>query len=288
MMTNSNLPITLAMVGFIACSGCQSSRSSTSKAGSTSSGVAETFFGHHGPEIDVVRDGVLTGYNSTTVGKAFEGTFQNAKWSSFETAKGATIVEFKGTMKLSMFTDLFGCSPACQKRLDDFHDNCVTSEHLEGSIAAMTKADKERSEAFDRFLANLSAQRNALVPALNVNARDREVRMAEWCHENNNEAVCKPFFETFAFATPESKEQFYALSDQIRAAQIQYRQESELSAKQKQEMQTVIAKCITARRDEAVMPVDFQFTLNADKQSFSITDTDVGGSMPNILAVIYH
>jgi hypothetical protein len=47
--------------------------------------------------VETVRKGVLTGYNSTTVGKAFEGTFQNPKWTSFKTPKGATVVEFNGT-----------------------------------------------------------------------------------------------------------------------------------------------------------------------------------------------
>lgn len=50
--------------------------------------------------IDVVRNGILTGYDSTTVGKAFEGTFQNAKWTSFETPKGATMVEFNGEVNI--------------------------------------------------------------------------------------------------------------------------------------------------------------------------------------------
>jgi hypothetical protein len=46
-----------------------------------------------------VKGGVLTAYNSTTVGKAFGGTFQNAKWTSFETPKGVVIVEVNGTIK---------------------------------------------------------------------------------------------------------------------------------------------------------------------------------------------
>jgi hypothetical protein len=33
--------------------------------------------------VDIVKNGILAGYDSTTVGKAFEGTFQNSKWTSF-------------------------------------------------------------------------------------------------------------------------------------------------------------------------------------------------------------
>lgn len=50
--------------------------------------------------IEVVRGGLLAGYNSTTVGKAFEGTFRNPKWTSFATPKGATVVEFNGAIAL--------------------------------------------------------------------------------------------------------------------------------------------------------------------------------------------
>jgi len=49
--------------------------------------------------IETVRGGVFNDYNTTTVGKAFEGTFQDAKWSSFETPKGETVVQFDGTNK---------------------------------------------------------------------------------------------------------------------------------------------------------------------------------------------
>lgn len=56
------------------------------------------------PEIDLVKNGVLPEYNSTTVGKAFEGTFQDAQWKSFVSPKGATIVEFDGTTTMKSLT----------------------------------------------------------------------------------------------------------------------------------------------------------------------------------------
>jgi hypothetical protein len=49
-------------------------------------------------DVDIVRNGVLADYSTTTVGKAFEGTFQNAKWTSLETPKGQRIVQFDGTI----------------------------------------------------------------------------------------------------------------------------------------------------------------------------------------------
>lgn len=59
----------------------------------------------YGSAVQTVRNGVLENYNTTTVGKAFEGTFKNAKWSSFDTPKGATVVQFDGTIKAIKLTE---------------------------------------------------------------------------------------------------------------------------------------------------------------------------------------
>jgi len=41
-----------------------------------------------------VKNGVLADYNTTTVGKAFGGTFENPTF--IETAKGIRLVDFSG------------------------------------------------------------------------------------------------------------------------------------------------------------------------------------------------
>ncbi len=49
--------------------------------------------------VEALQNGILNHFNNTTaVGKAFEGTFQNAKWSSFATPRGTVIVQFDGTV----------------------------------------------------------------------------------------------------------------------------------------------------------------------------------------------
>lgn len=121
MTTVSNISITLALVGLLTCGGCQSFTSSTAQGASTSTGNTGTPSSHRGPEVEVVRNGVLAGYDSTTVGKAFEGTFQNAKWSSFETPKGATVVEFDGTILYKVVTDA-GFHPYKRAAETDFRD----------------------------------------------------------------------------------------------------------------------------------------------------------------------
>jgi predicted small secreted protein len=46
------------------------------------------------PDIRLVRNGALPGYDKTTVGKAVEGSFQNSNWRSFTTAKGVEVIEY--------------------------------------------------------------------------------------------------------------------------------------------------------------------------------------------------
>ena len=106
MTTHSRVVLALIAVGAIACTGCQSASTAMASAATTTPGASEKPAAHRGPEVEIVRNGVLTGFDSTTVGKAFEGTFQNATWSSFETPKGATVVQFDGTVNRAVLNDL--------------------------------------------------------------------------------------------------------------------------------------------------------------------------------------
>jgi hypothetical protein len=79
--------------------------------------------------IQVVRNGVLGKYNEVTVGKAFEGTFQNAKWSSFVSPRGVTVVQFDGTI-------LWGRRPDGHRAVEDLAPaeilrNCVSPPDFE-------------------------------------------------------------------------------------------------------------------------------------------------------------
>src|SRR5450432_864243 len=95
--------LSLATFGLFTCVGCQSFTSSTAKADTAGPGSTDKPVANRGPEVEVVRGGLLAGHNSATVARAFEGTFQNAKWSSLETPKGATVVQFDGTMVLGRY-----------------------------------------------------------------------------------------------------------------------------------------------------------------------------------------
>lgn len=55
-------------------------------------------------EIDKVKNGTLTGYEQTTIGKAIESVFGEVEWNFFETDKGVKVVEAKGWPGKSLLT----------------------------------------------------------------------------------------------------------------------------------------------------------------------------------------
>jgi len=57
--------------------------------------------------ISAVRQGTMTGYNTTTIGKAFDATFQNPQWESGETAKGSHFVEFTGMLPENLYKERY-------------------------------------------------------------------------------------------------------------------------------------------------------------------------------------
>lgn len=77
--------------------------------------------------VALVRDGHMSAYPSTTVGKAFAGNFDEGAWRSFTTPKGQTVVEFSGKINATL------------------HANAVTL--LADSSEKMRKAGHSKAEA---------------------------------------------------------------------------------------------------------------------------------------------
>lgn len=61
-----------------------------------------------GSDVDVVKGGVMGGYQTTTVGAAFDASFDNPQWSEFKGEKGERVVEFKGKIRKDVLLDLIG------------------------------------------------------------------------------------------------------------------------------------------------------------------------------------
>lgn len=55
-----------------------------------------------GSSVALVRDGYMSGYSSTTIGKALAASFDDAEWQAFTSDKGATVVRFTGRINASL------------------------------------------------------------------------------------------------------------------------------------------------------------------------------------------
>lgn len=47
-------------------------------------------------DVSLVKEGTMSGYQTTTVGNAFDASFDSPKWTAFKGAKGERVVEFNG------------------------------------------------------------------------------------------------------------------------------------------------------------------------------------------------
>lgn len=48
--------------------------------------------------VEIVRGGTMNEYPSTTIGQAFDASFDNPKWEAIITQKGQKLVQFTGTV----------------------------------------------------------------------------------------------------------------------------------------------------------------------------------------------
>jgi hypothetical protein len=81
---------TLAAFEILICIGCQSKTAA-------SIGLLED------PLVSEVMNGAIREYPNVPIGKAFDATFDNPKWTSGESEKGVKYVEFTGHLKDSFF-----------------------------------------------------------------------------------------------------------------------------------------------------------------------------------------
>jgi len=97
-----------------------------------------TVANHSDPSVDLVRAGSLPGFASMTVGKAFGDKFQNARWNSFQTPNGVSIVDFSGTIRSGVLSvaglTIDGLNPIILR------SNCITSLGLGAKMSVEARS----------------------------------------------------------------------------------------------------------------------------------------------------
>jgi len=228
----------VALIGTLALTGCQTSKTSAASNASTTSATSTAAPAPQGDPsiIAVVKNGVLAEYNTTTVGKAFEGTFQNAKWSSFETAKGEVVVEFNGTGASDAFRQArivpWQFQTAVNAQVQLFREGCKDSEGVRDQLRTVEEAKK-------RLDAQLAEPKQRLERLHYASSKEElaELDKVKW----EIDGITKRFGMAEFTKT-----------------------EEEASAK--------VNACAHAK--PVNIPLKFQFTLGIDKKTFQVSSVD--------------
>ncbi|MBI9080603.1 MAG: hypothetical protein JEY79_12800 [Pseudodesulfovibrio sp.] len=88
-----------------------------------------------GSDIDIVKEGVMGGYQTTTVGAAFDASFDNPQWSEIQGEKGERVVEFTGKIRKEVLLDLLG--------------NVVNEPHIQDSYAKAVLSEPEYQQFYE-------------------------------------------------------------------------------------------------------------------------------------------
>lgn len=72
-------------------------------------------------KVNLVKNGTMPGHEQTTIGKAFEASFNSPKWEYFEDNKGKKVVQFSGIISNKLHADAISEIVAMrQKNPDDW------------------------------------------------------------------------------------------------------------------------------------------------------------------------
>lgn len=254
-MTFKVLAISFIALGFVICVGC----GKTSAASNANSATTpETHQSSNISEIETVRNGVLVNENTTTVGKAFEGTFQNSKWTTFDTPKGKTVVQFNGTVQSGLLEKMTGGELTSAYAMYTNNTNrlaCITSLGLAATFDELKQqADASKAayyEKLDPIFRRIDGQYYHDYVARSHNPFGTSSRPDD------------PFREIDAARRDELNSEKQALSD----------------------VNQRVADCMNSTS----VPVKFQFVLTADKKSFTLdyVDDAFNNDSDRALAFIY-
>ena len=229
------------------------------------------------PAVETVRGGVLKEYSTTTVGKAFEGTFQNAKWTSFVTSKGVSVVQFDGTVQIELLkknglANAITAINAQHAKGDSIRNACITTLGPANSPDELKRQATESEEQYRKDI-------EAIVEKVEGTNDPIPARAIIKYPSGNYAQAHRPFdSEPFIYDPKEFIYPFREL-DTARRKQLDSEKQALAAVDQK------IDECV----NNQPFPVKFQFSLSADKKSFELTYVDdaFGNSLNLALPFIY-
>jgi hypothetical protein len=250
--------------------------------------------------INIVEDGMLPGYNATTVGKAFDGTFQNPKWTSFVSAKGATVVEFNGTITPdTLAKNGFGVGSYGQQLETQSQNECLAGDHLSERIAEQQKTYAEHTREYNVARQDWEDRRTQVFKHISTNW-DPSNLMAELRAnmQKKNSPVLSPY-DRYGRPTPQvptlpspplptsqfsnaadmfAKAEEPAFAAEMRSISDKFTPLLAEDRQEKEQLDSILAGCVETRGKEksrtTAVPVKFQFLISVDRKTFELASFD--------------
>jgi hypothetical protein len=220
--------------------------------------------------INKVRNGYLKYNQTTTIGQALAGTFQNGEWKSFTTKKGATIVEFDGS---EPFSENFAFAPAV-KMIDDYCNSDAGK--------ALYSKDQSSYDAQKAQIAQLKQQKSDLYTQIDkIRETPSKIKVSS--------SSTIPVAEQFEQAKKESDLKDQEINELSKKAGELGTQEMQLS-NQLYSASDGHSSCLEGTYKQHAhdpIPVVVQFSINQDGTTFQYEANDMGLSTEALFEKIY-
>ncbi len=96
-----------------------------------------SFSGFGNSDVSIVKNSTMNGYPNTTVGKAFEASFDNTTWEAFESKKGERVVQFTGKISRDLHNTVVNNLRGQMQGLPDYQVVKVKLSLLQSAIETL-------------------------------------------------------------------------------------------------------------------------------------------------------
>lgn len=243
--------------------------------------------------VSLVKDGTLASYPNSTVGNAFEGTFEDCDWDAETNAKGATIVTFTGKITPATHANVL-----LKTNLPIRYTSMGLSENLKKD-EYFKRLNIQKAKLFGEYSQDKWTKLQKRLVAL-PRDRSHEINTKKQQVANSKGKFLQEYKDELAELEQHQKKHIDSLPEKKEIEQwlVEYRRQKQLKHDQFIKIDHTIKKELFEEwKEETVWPigetVTFKWVISADGTSFEISGIEsdsfskMGYSLNEILRVIY-
>jgi hypothetical protein len=137
-------------------------------------------------DVSLVKDGTMNGYETTTIGKAFEASFDDTKWEGFESKKGERVVQFTGKISKDLHNSV---TDEVRQQLKGLQDFQAFQAKLNLFQPAVEKFGGDKSNYFQKLNKKYGCELNRVNYAGGVIAWSPECKKEETTFQYMDEVI---------------------------------------------------------------------------------------------------